>query len=104
MKNPNKKTRGTKYSLSSNLRKSRNIRITSKVKKMVEILPVKYGFSVNYTKRLIWFLKDNKKVIQVAIGKNKLFIKIKVNKKWVKINLPDWEDFRRLYYFLDSIK
>lgn len=98
----NKKLKKRSYSLSHHLRKSKNIRITSKIKKMVEILPVKYGLSVNYTKRLIWFLKDNKRVIQVAVGKDKLFLKIKINKKWIKINIPQQEDFRRLFWILEN--
>jgi len=102
MKKSKQKTCQTKYSLSYHLRKTKNIRITSKVKKMVEILPIKYNLSVNYTKRLIWFLKANKKVIQVMVGKDKLFLKIKANKKWIKINIPAWEDFRRIYWILEN--
>ena len=101
MKKSNQKTRKRKYSLSYHLRKTKNIRITSKVKKMIEILPVKYGFSVNYTKRLICFSR-NKRVIQMMVGKDKLFLKIKVDKKWIKINISAWEDFRRLFWVLEN--
>lgn len=102
MKKSNKKTRQRKYTLSYHLRKSKNIRITSKIKKMVEILPVKYGFDIEFSKRLIWGRKNNKKIIQVMVGKDKLFLKIKVDKKWVKMNIPAWEDFRRLFWILEN--
>lgn len=88
------------YNLAYHLKKTDNPRLQAKIKKMVEILPEKYNAKVKFSKRRIWFSENEKKFMQVVAGKNKLFIKIKIDNKWRELNYPAFEDFRRIYFYL----
>jgi hypothetical protein len=38
--------------------------------------------------------------MQVIVYKTYLFLKIRTEKGWIETKLPDWEDFRRLAFYL----
>ena len=92
----------TTYNLAYHLNKTDNLRLRGKVGALVRIIPEKFNTEVRITKRRIWFMKNGKRFIQVMVGKKKLFIKIKTGKKWEELRVPDWEDFRRLYWILEK--
>jgi hypothetical protein len=82
---------------------SENLRIRAKVAKLAKIIPEKYNCEVIFTKRRIWFIKENEKFIQLMVEKQKIFLKIKTNNGWLETKLPDWEDFRRIFKIIDYI-
>jgi hypothetical protein len=90
--------------LSYQLKKTKNLRLQGKIKILVKIIPDKYNAEIKFTKRRIWFLRGNKKFMQIVVGKNKLFIKIKIKGEWKEINYPDFEDLRRIYFYLNDFQ
>lgn len=90
------------YNLGYHLRNSDNLRLRAKVSKLVKIIPEKYQCEAVFTKRRIWFIKADKKFIQLMVEKQKIFLKIKTNKGWLETRLPDWEDFVRLWNILEK--
>lgn len=91
------------YDLSYHLANSDNLRLRAKVGKLVKIIPEKYNCEVIFTKRRIWFIKADKKLIQLMVEKQRIFFKIKTNNSWFETRLPDWEDFGRIYYLSNKI-
>ena len=91
------------YDLNYHLMNSENLRIRAKVAKLAKIIPEKYNCEVIFTKRRIWFIKENEKFIQLMVEKQKIFLKIKTNNGWLETKLPDWEDFRRIFKIIDYI-
>ncbi|MFH1522506.1 MAG: hypothetical protein ABIE43_01645 [Patescibacteria group bacterium] len=99
----NKNTRliqETPYNLPYHLKKTANLRLQGKIRALIMVMPEKFNAEVKFTKRRIWFSGNNKKFMQVVVGKNKLFIKIKTENKWRELNYPAFEDFRRIYFYL----
>jgi|GEM_PF-4409671 len=92
------------YDLNYHLRNSDNLRIKAKVAKLVRIIPERYNCEVIFTKRRIWFIKDDEKFIQLIVEKQRISFKIKTNGGWLEIRLHDWEDFRRIFLLLDNVK
>jgi len=102
---PNKYTRPSQkrqYDLSYHLANSDNLRLRAKVSKLAKIIPEKYNCEVIFTKRRIWFIKADKKFIQLIVGKQRIFLKIKTSKGWLETKLHDWEDFGRLWNILEK--
>lgn len=83
------------YNLAYHLKKTKNLRMKGKIKRIIKILSERYGLKPVFTKRIIWFFQGEKKFIQIRV-KEKLNIKIKKNSLWIEINLLDWECMRRL--------
>jgi len=90
------------YGLGYHLRNSDNLRLRARVSKLVNIIPAKYQCEVVFTKRRIWFIKTDKKLIQLMVEKQRIFLKIKTNKGWLETRLPDWEDFVRIWDILEK--
>src|SRR5680860_129045 len=84
------------YDLNYHLNNSDNLRLRAKVSKLVKIIPERYNCEVVFTKRRIWFIKADKKFIQLMVEKQRIFLRIKTSKGWFETKLPDWEDFIRL--------
>ncbi len=90
------------YDLSYHLNNSDNLRLVAKVSKLVKIIPKRYNCEVVFTKRRIWFVEDGEKFIQLIVGKQKIFLKIKTDKDWRETRLPDWEDFVRIFWVIET--
>ena len=88
------------YDLSYHLANSYNLRLRAKVSKLVKIIPERYNCEVIFTKRRIWFIRADKKFIQLMVEKQRIFLKIKTSKGWLETRLPDWEDFGRIFVLL----
>lgn len=86
------------YNLAYHLKKTNNLRLQGKIRALVKLIPEKFNAEVKFTKRRIWFSENNTKFMQVVVGKNKLYLKIKTAGKWKGLNFPDWGDFRRIYW------
>ena len=91
------------YDLSYHLRNSDNLRVKTKVAKLVKIIPERYNYGVIFTKRRIWFIRDGEKFIQLMVEKQRIFLKIKTNKGWLETRLHDWEDFGRIFLLLNKV-
>lgn len=106
MAKPYKYTRPSQkrlYDLSYHLRNSDNLRLRAKVSKLVKIIPERYNCEVVFTKRRIWFIRADKKFIQLIVEKQKIFLKIKTSKGWFETKLHDWEDFGRIFLLLNKV-
>jgi hypothetical protein len=90
------------YNLSYHLRNSDNLRLRAKVSKLVKIIPERYNCEVVFTKRRIWFIRADKKFIQLMVEKQRIFLKIKTSKSWLETRLHDWENFERIFGILDK--
>jgi len=90
------------YNLSYHLTNSDNLRLRAKVAKLVKIIPERYNCEVVFTKRRIWFIRADKKFVQLMVEKQKIFLKVKTNKGWLETRLPDWEDFGRIWDILEK--
>jgi hypothetical protein len=105
MTNTNKYTRPSQarlYDLNYHLLNTDNLRLRNKADKLVKIIPEKYKCEVIFTKRRIWFIKADRKLIQLIIEKRRVLLKVKTNQGWLKTKLLDWENFRRVYLFLEN--
>ena len=91
------------YNLSYHLTNSDNPRLRAKVVKLIKIIPERYNYKVVFTKRRIWFIRADKKFIQLMVEKQRIFLKIMVGSDWSEIRLHDWEDFRRIFLILNRL-
>jgi hypothetical protein len=89
------------YDLSYHLNNSDNLRLRAKISKLVKIIPERYSCEVVFTKRRIWFIKADKKLIQLMVEKQRIFIKIKASEGWLETKLHDWEDFSRIFCMIN---
>lgn len=90
----------TPFTLSYHLKKTDNLRVKGKLRTMVSYMPDKYGCSVVFTKRRIWFYLRERRIMQVIVKQKCLDLRIRTEKGWVETRIPEWEDFRRLTYYL----
>jgi hypothetical protein len=90
------------YDLNYHLINSDDLRLKAKVAKLVKIIPERYNCGVVFTKRRVWFVKDGEKFIQLMVGKQRIFVKIKTGEGWLETRLHNWEDFERVFRIIES--
>lgn len=90
------------YDLSYHLMNNSSLRLKAKVAKLVKIIPERYNYEVIFTKRRIWFVKADEKLIQLMVGEQRIYFKVKTNSDWLEIILHDWEDFERIFRIIKS--
>lgn len=91
------------YGFSWHIRKTDNVRLRNKLRKIINIIPIRHGsdIKVRCTKRKNWFLKDDFKFMQAWLEKICLRLKIKTRAGWIEIGLREWENFIRIYNLLN---
>ena len=90
------------YNLEYHLERTDNLRLRGKVGKLINIIPAKYNYEVVFTKRRIWFIRVNRKLIQLITEKQRVLIKIRTNQGWHEIKLPEWQNFIWLWDILEK--
>ncbi|MFA5360068.1 MAG: hypothetical protein WC349_03895 [Patescibacteria group bacterium] len=90
------------YNLEYHLERTDNLRLRSKVGKLVNIIPAKYNCEVVFSKRRIWFIRAGRKLIQLIAEKQRILLKIRTNQGWHETKLPEWQNFIWLWSLLEK--